>query len=87
MQNMAMEMNISESSFLRPVKQGDTFEKGKAISLQDYKLVARQSPLHQAQNEIGNLNTRNPMLCGIKSVLQHYIDFSEAMKLKPNLIP
>ena len=31
MQNMAMEMNISETSFLRPLKAGDTFEKGKAV--------------------------------------------------------
>ena len=32
MQNMAMEMNISETAFVRPLKPGDTFEKGTKIN-------------------------------------------------------
>ena len=28
MQNMGMEMNISETAFVRPLKPGDTFENG-----------------------------------------------------------
>ena len=31
MQKIAMEMNLSETAFLRPLKDGDTFEQGKGF--------------------------------------------------------